>query len=329
MKVIIRVLFFLLVLLLIIIITGLFLPKSIRFISYREISASPSVVFEQLNNFSNWSEWSPWQEIDPQMVATPGVSSKGKGAELAWKSKIFGDCKATMTHSVRPESIAVNFKFSGSDKTNSLWYIDPTDLGCKVNWTMNITNLALFERYMALFNKKEMQALIEHGMDNLKVASEQSEKSRIGEIDVIQLEAQPVILLVDTLSVHQIVQQRNRMINYVRDFLNKRKLGATGSPIGMYLGAVNDTTLIYACGLPVAEKTWIWKTLEIRDIPQTKAVSVSHFGSPDATKGFKAINNYLKEHSLVSNGPTIEKYLYNSENTDTANWEIKVIVPVQ
>jgi effector-binding domain-containing protein len=330
MKIILRVLFALLIALILLIIVGLFLPKSLRIVTIREVSSSPSVVYEQLNQFKNWSNWSPWQEKDSAMQIQIGEPSKGKGAIMNWKSAVFGNCKATITHSVQPESMAVDFNFGTSNKTVSLWYIEPTDLGSRINWTFNLTRLNLFERYFALFEKKEMKSFIEDGIDNLKSACESAEKSRIGEISVINPQAQPSVIMVDTVTLNQSIERRPKMISYVANFLSKRGLTATGKAFGLYMGSTNDSTLIYACGFPIKERTWVWKTLSYYEIPATRAVSVSHYGGTNATKAVKAINKYVKENNLQTGANVIEEYLYNPDtDKDTSNWEIKVMVPLK
>ena len=42
-------------------------PSKFRITRSLTMSAAPSAVFDQVNNFRNWEAWSPWAKLDPTM----------------------------------------------------------------------------------------------------------------------------------------------------------------------------------------------------------------------------------------------------------------------
>src|SRR5690348_15197960 len=66
----------------------------------RLMSAPPSAVFAQLNNFHNWEAWSPWAKMDPNAKSTFDGPSIGEGAKFAWDgNKNIGAGNMTITES--------------------------------------------------------------------------------------------------------------------------------------------------------------------------------------------------------------------------------------
>jgi hypothetical protein len=288
MKTLLRILFVLLFLIIGIVIAGLFLPKEHQILVKKQIDVPRNIVFGLVNNFSNWKDWSPWIKKDRQMEVIIDNQTSGKGAEFKWISSIYGDCKASITHSVYPESVAVNFDFGTISNTVSLWYFDQNDEGTLMNWTMNLTHLSIWERYFVLFNKDEMKLLIESGAETLDSLSRSFSKSRIGDVQISQFEAQPSIVMYDSVSTAKLTSRISEMNRYIENFFEKRNLKADGNPFTLFYGNVNDSLVKIACGIPIAERTWVWKTLGYFEMPLTRVVTVSHFGYP-TDKAHRAI----------------------------------------
>lgn len=329
MKTLLRTLFILLFLMIGIIIAGLFLPREHKIVVKKQIDIPRTIVFGLVNDFTNWKDWSPWMLNDKQMEVTTGDKPAGKDAKIQWKSNIYGNCKLAMTHSVLPESVAVNFDFETKSKTVSLWYFEPTDEGTLVNWTINITHLSIWERYFVLINKKEMQLLIEYGAKSLDSLSRSFSRSRIGEIQISQYNTQPSIIMTDSVRADKITSRIFEMHNYINGFFERRELKANGNPFALFYGNVNDSLVKIASGIPIAERTWVWKTLGYFEMPSTKVVTVSHYGYP-TDKAHRAILKYIESNNLEKNGFPFEEYLYNPvSNNDTINWETKVYYPVK
>jgi hypothetical protein len=60
-------------------------PNELRVERKARMRASPSEVFEELNDFRRWVGWSPWERLDPEMVKTHSGAERGTGAVYSWK----------------------------------------------------------------------------------------------------------------------------------------------------------------------------------------------------------------------------------------------------
>jgi effector-binding domain-containing protein len=329
MKSLLRILFVLLFVIVGIVIAGFFLPSKHQIVVKKQIDVPRSIVYSLVNDFDRWNDWSPWMKKDKNMQVTLGDISSGKGAAMTWKSKVFGNCSANIYHSVPTESVAVDFDFGTKSKTTLLFYIDPTDEGSLLNWTVDLTHLSIWERYFILFNKDGMKSLIESGANSLDSLSRTYSRNRIAEIAVEEFKAQSTIMMVDSVRPGIVSKRISEMNSEIKNFFEKRNLVIEGKPYMLLFGSVNDSLVKIASAFPIAEKTWVWKSLQNYEMPATKVVTVSHFGYP-TDRAHRAILKYIEENKFEQNGIPFEQSLYDSSvNTDTVNWETKVYYPVK
>jgi len=59
-------------------------PSDFRVSRSAKMTAPPSDVFAQVNDYHNWDAWSPWAKLDPNAKVTFEGPSSGKGAIFTW-----------------------------------------------------------------------------------------------------------------------------------------------------------------------------------------------------------------------------------------------------
>src|SRR4051794_7454850 len=75
-------------------------PSKFRVVRETKMSASPSTVFAQVNDFGKWRAWSPWEKMDPAMQRTYAGPSAGNGAVYSWiGNKKVGEGRMTIVDS--------------------------------------------------------------------------------------------------------------------------------------------------------------------------------------------------------------------------------------
>src|SRR5467141_3142252 len=81
-------------------------PAGFRVVRSATISAPPSDVFAQVNDFHHWEAWSPWAKLDPAMKQTYEGAPAGTGAIYTWTgNKQVGEGRRTLTESRPPDLI--------------------------------------------------------------------------------------------------------------------------------------------------------------------------------------------------------------------------------
>jgi hypothetical protein len=331
MKFILKLLVFFLFLGIAIVITGIFLPQKFKSIKKAEINASPIIVFEQINNLKNWQEWHPWFETDSTIKIEYQAKTEGKGAEMIVNGRLTGKCKVKLTHSVYPESIAVFNDYEIESKNIVLIFLEPTSKGTRINYTFNITQIDLWERYFVLFNKKKINRLVKESVKGLKEVSEELKYSRIGEIAMIDsIESKPAVIKIDSVHHKNLEEQIILGFDYLDRFFERREITPLDKPFVLRYGLINDTLEKFAVGRIIPEKTWVWRTLNSYEIPEGKSLVVSYFGGRNTSKAHQALKEYIRNNGLIENGQPREVALYEPDNEpDSSLWETMVYYPVE
>jgi effector-binding domain-containing protein len=328
MKTILRILFIVFVLAVALVVTGLFLPKKYTFVATKTIHADRSIVYDQLARFSQWKNWSPWDFPEPQYL-TIHQEDRIQGSEMTWNTSSIQN-KLIITHAVLNESMAVSFKIGTQAKITGLWFLEPLEKGCRINWTYNITGLSFFERYFALFQKKETYALIETGLTKLKEVSMDLKYSRIDALSYVDLPLMHTVIMLDSVPTNRTEKRIEYMKRYLNRFFETREMSPVGQPFKLIYEPVSDTLEKFAIGYPMEERTWVWRTLEYYEIPASRAVATQYFGDPARiSKAHNAIQTYLSDNNLSLSGNAFEVALFDTAvSKDTSLWATMVYYPI-
>jgi effector-binding domain-containing protein len=330
MKSILKILVSILFLAITIVIASFFISKDQMVVQSQEINVSSVIVYEQISDFKNWKNWFPWLMKDSAMVINSADFSKEKGGQMSWESKKYNNCKLTITQSIKPENVAVNFDCNSDNKTTMLWYIEETKEGCILNWTVYLKDLNIFEKYFTLFNKNKLNELLIEGLQNIKRQSTKVKYSRLGEFSILDLVAQPSVIIIDSVQ-SELKQERVEKNNtQLLHFFERREMHPTGKAFRIDFGRINDTLQKFAVGYPIEERTWVWSTMKYYELPEGKAIKVSHFGRTDTQSGHACIKEYIKNNKYEVNGNAWEIYQFNPEiDSDTSLWEIEIYYPIK
>ena len=128
-------------------------PDEFKVVRSATMAASPTTVFEQVNDFHKWDNWSPWAKLDPACKNAFSGADAGKDAGFAWdgNNKV-GAGRMTITESQSPELIRINLEFLRPFKsTNTTEFtFRPQGNQTLVTWTMTGKN-NLMSKVFGLF----------------------------------------------------------------------------------------------------------------------------------------------------------------------------------
>jgi hypothetical protein len=141
----------------------------------RMMFASPSAVFDQLNNFHNWEAWSPWAKMDPNAKSTFDGPTSGEGAKFAWDgNKNIGAGNMTITESVPSDHVRIRLEFIRpfAGVNDTLFTIKPVGDKTNVTWTMTGKN-NFITKAISLFMDcdKMVGPQFEQGLANMEAAA--------------------------------------------------------------------------------------------------------------------------------------------------------------
>jgi hypothetical protein len=155
-------------------------PVDFRVTRSDNISASPAVVFAQVNELKKWEKWNPWGKIDPAMKLTYEGPPAGVGAINRWagNNKV-GEGSMTITESRPNELVRFRLEFLKPFKgTNQAEFtFKPEGSQTVVTWSMSGKN-NFMAKAVGLFMDcdKMIGSQFEKGLVDLKLAAEATAK---------------------------------------------------------------------------------------------------------------------------------------------------------
>ncbi|MFT3934801.1 MAG: SRPBCC family protein [Chitinophagaceae bacterium] len=179
MRILKKVLSWLLILILLVAVIGLFLPRKVHIERSATVNASPTAVYNLVNDLKTYDKWMPWNKLDAKWKVEYGPQTTGTGAWYKWEStnKNVGKGQLTIDESVPGNKVVTRLNFEGFDtpamggyimkpdggKTNLTWYMD-TDMGANP-----------FSHWMGLFMGKLMGPQFDKGLADIAAMADRGE----------------------------------------------------------------------------------------------------------------------------------------------------------
>jgi len=151
-------------------------PGDFRVVRSATISASPSAVFAQVNDFHNWQAWSPWAKRDPAMKQTYEGAPAGTGAIYTWAGNSdVGAGRMTITRSDPSKLITIKLEFLKpfvATNTAEFAFV-PQGNQTYVTWSMSGTKVFIMKAFGLFMNMdKAVGGDFEKGLASLKSIAE-------------------------------------------------------------------------------------------------------------------------------------------------------------
>lgn len=136
-----------------------------------EINTSPTLVFEQINNFKNWEKWDPWLQEESSMELEYNEIVSGVGAIKKWKSDNFSNGEMQITESSYIDFVKFNITIEGWNSFEGIISLKASENGVIVSWK-DSGDLDFLMRVMGPLLNKMIGKDLEKGLKNLKQVCE-------------------------------------------------------------------------------------------------------------------------------------------------------------
>jgi effector-binding domain-containing protein len=304
------------------------------------INAKPATVYEYLSKLSNFNKWSVWSQNDSSMINTITGTDGTLGAINTWKGdpSLSGEGRIQITSLKIEQKIKhhISFLQPKQMEADADFKLESINGQTKVTWTFEKAT----PRPRNIFNlfgnlDKEMGKDFEQGLANLKTAIEKENPAATGKTyDVLPFNfpSTTYALRRRQLSWAEIPSfYAEHLPQIYEQALNAK--ATPGSPSGLFFvwDEQNQQTDM-AAAVPVAQGTALSDTsIQIVDIPGSKAVYVNYYGAYDkTTEAYASIDKYLSANNLKQKAPVIEQYITDPKiEKDTAKWLTKIIFLVE
>lgn len=156
-------------------------PGQFRVSRSATMSAPPSAVFAQVNDFHNWQTWSPWKKLDPAARESFEGPTAGTGAIFRWSGNSdVGEGSMKITESRPDELIAIQLDFvkpMAGTSTAEFTFKPAGDNQTLVTWSMLGENNFMAKAISLVIDcDKMMGGWFEEGLANIKSVVESPEK---------------------------------------------------------------------------------------------------------------------------------------------------------
>ena len=319
---------------------GFLSPSHVRVERSLVMKAPSEIVFSQINILKNWKKWSPWYQMDSAMKMEYNEIPAGAGAGYKWSSKNpkVGSGDMTITSSTKDSiSTAMNFMEHGIARAKFI-FSKKDSSSTKVTWVMESEmGMNPIGRIFGLFMDKMMGPDFEKGLSNLKQVAEAiptgPKKYRGYEVKEEDSPAKIYIVKKDSVSWSKVAEFYQTNLPAIYAAIEKAKLEMAGAPSGLFFkwDSINKNTLM-AAGIPVKgdSKTKV-KGFETVVISSGMNLHIIYKGgySKIADAHF-AMDDYMKEKSLLQGSPVIEEYVSDpSKEADSSKWITNIFYPVK
>lgn len=156
-------------------------PKEFRVARSAKISAPPSAVFAQVNDFHGWAAWNPWGKLDPTMKQVYEGAHAGVGAIYSWVgNKEVGEGRMMIIESRPSDLIRVKLEFlKPFAATNTAEFtFKPEGTQTAVTWSMfGDKNFMAKAVHLFISMDKMIGGQFEKGLADMKSIVEAAPKS--------------------------------------------------------------------------------------------------------------------------------------------------------
>ncbi len=176
----IKVLLALVAILVVFVVVAAMQPTDFRVARSASISAPPSAVFAQVNDFHKWEAWNPWAKLDPAMKQLYEGSSSGAGAIYKWAGNHqVGEGRMTLVESQPNDLIRIRLEFLKpmAAVNTAEFTFKPDGDRTSVTWSMTgQNNLAAKAIGLVINMDKMIGGNFEKGLSDLKAIVEAPSK---------------------------------------------------------------------------------------------------------------------------------------------------------
>lgn len=307
------------------------------------IKAPVSVIFNHINELKNWERWSPWVETDSSIKITYSEQTSGIGGAYSWTSSD-GPGKIKTIGLEENKYIDQKMYFSDYDPSDVYWTFEETDEGTNVTWGMKNEKKPLVFKVFAALNGGMDNILgpkYEKGLENLdKVVQEELIKNppkpsfTLGTVVQLKQEAQQFIgyKQVSKINLEAIAKLYTEFKPKAETHAATQKLtDADYTLAGVFTKWDEEKgEAEFYIGLLVNKDIALDKGMEKVTLPAGKNVMITKYG-PYGTgdqEAHIAINEYLKNNSLETNGAVWELYVNDPQKVGPEEIETEIHYPV-
>jgi effector-binding domain-containing protein len=214
-------------------ISNLFFSDTFEVEKSIEINTSPTLVFEQINNFKNWEKWDPWLQEDSTMKLEYNAIISGVGATKKWTSENSSSGEMKITESSYIDFIKFEISIENWNSFKGIISLKASENGVIVSWK-DSGDLDFLMRVMGPLLNKMIGKDLDKGLKNLKQVCE-SVPSISSEVFISDPITSYELSIIDSCKISDIQAKLSDMYQEVFTQLAINGVSPSSAPFTQYL----------------------------------------------------------------------------------------------
>lgn len=312
---------------------GFLLPGKVHVERSLLISAKPESLFEQVNTLKHWKKWSPWLQSYTTLTLSYSGPEKGAGAILYWLSKDpnIGKGKILIITDTPYDSLLVILDYGESGKTSCTFRFEEIDNSTTVTWRLE-SDLGMnpVSRWIGLFTERMLAPDLETGLMNLDRLANANKMVNGFEITDYEVPARILLTVRDTASNELFAKKLAVGYEKISRFLKKENLSPAGPPMTIYHSFTLNTYDFETC-IPILSVLPTPHGINCIQVQPQRAIMIKYFGIRNLiNQAYSAMQSYLNNNGLYTNGPSWEEYINNPvPEADSNAMQTNIYFPVK
>lgn len=313
----------LLVLMGLLIVLSFLISKEVNVRESYNFKAPKEYVFNLVNNVKTYSVWNAWITNDPMIELTFNDKTIGEGAGYSWSSEQSGSGSIYYDKVIGMDSIMSTMRFEGMRDGKVNYYFERDGGETKLTWELKL-ELGIPFNLMKLFFEFSIKKAYKSSFKNMVYEINNRVKGKYGsfQINEVQMKEKHYIMSRDEVAFSNIQRFYTRNMGAIFKKIQNEGFVMDGSPSGLFFkyNEKNGVTDM-AAAIPVTESISL-AGLTTYTIPAGPVASLDYYGDYAQTQeAHEAIDEYMKDRSLLYNPPVVEEYVTDPlEEKDPNKW---------
>jgi effector-binding domain-containing protein len=332
---------FLLIVIAVTVIFSLVIPARQHLEKTITINASAATLYPYLSRLESFNKWSVWNRGDSALKNTLSGTDGTVGAINTWTGDpdISGDGEIQITELEPYHKVKYDIRFLKPKKMEADSYFELEEIKgqTKLTWKFDLATPRPWNIFNLFYNMdNKIGKDFEDGLAALKTMVEKNtamaSPGKMYPVQELNFPATSFACYRQQVKWNDMLSFFAQHLPSIHHELENANI-TPGTPAGLfYVWDEKNQQADMAAAIPVPAGTIIRDTtLQVVNIPASKAVYVDYYGAYDKIAGaYKSIAEYLAANNLKQKAPTMEHYITDpAKEKDTAKWLTKIIFLVE
>jgi effector-binding domain-containing protein len=325
----------LIVILAIFLVPPLFMASETKVEKTMVLTASPEVIWDQVNCLKNWEAWDVWHQ-DTTMTGHYEGPECGVGAKNVWKYNNSEEGGTQTIVEIREyEYIKTVLDFGPMGKAETELKMEKVEGGTQVTWNFVSPAPYPIVRWISVMMiKPEVEKSYVQGLEKLNEITmnmKPKPKFKTGEVKITEVTSMMAVGIKVESGMVNMGEIMGGSYGKLTAFIQQSGAEMAGMPFAIWYQWEDTAKFVYECAMPVATKVKAEGEFHFFNTYQGKVATVEHWGDYTSSGvSWTSVMSYVEANQLEANGEPYEVYMTDpAAEPDPSKWLTVLYFPVK